>query len=100
MFSTNKTVAFDTLGCKLNFSETSTIARNLLDNGYERVEFSEPSGVYVINTCSVTANADKVCRRSVKKAVKSSPAGGGVGVGCYAELTHYAIAELEDVVLV
>ena len=59
MFLEQKTVAFHTLGCKLNFSETSTIARNLLDNGYQRVEFNQPSDVYVINTCSVTANADK-----------------------------------------
>ncbi|NLN32562.1 MAG: tRNA (N(6)-L-threonylcarbamoyladenosine(37)-C(2))-methylthiotransferase MtaB [Flavobacteriaceae bacterium] len=100
MFSTNKTVAFHTLGCKLNFSETSTIARNLLDNGYERVEFSEPSDVYVINTCSVTANADKECRSIVKKALKSNPAGFVVVVGCYAQLKPYEIAEMEGVDLV
>lgn len=100
MFSTNKTVAFHTLGCKLNFSETSTIARNLLDNGYERVEFSESSDVYVINTCSVTANADKECRSIVKKALKSNPAGFVVVVGCYAQLKPYEIAEMEGVDLV
>jgi len=100
MFSTNKTVAFHTLGCKLNFSETSTIARNLMDNGYQRVEFSESSDVYVINTCSVTANADKECRSIVKKALKSNPAGFVVVVGCYAQLKPYEIAEMEGVDLV
>lgn len=100
MFSTNKTVAFHTLGCKLNFSETSTIARNLLDNGYERVEFSEPSDIYVINTCSVTANADKECRSIVKNAMKANPNGFVVVVGCYAQLKPQEIAEMEGVDLV
>ncbi len=100
MFSVNKTVAFHTLGCKLNFSETSTIARNLLDNGYQRVEFSEPSDVYVINTCSVTANADKECRSIVKNAMKSNPNGFVVVVGCYAQLKPQEIAEMEGVDLV
>lgn len=100
MFSTNKTVAFHTLGCKLNFSETSTIARNLLDNGYQRVEFSQPSDVYVINTCSVTANADKECRTIVKNAMKVNPNGFVVIVGCYAQLKPQEIAEMEGVDLV
>lgn len=100
MFSVNKTVAFHTLGCKLNFSETSTIARNLLDNGYERVEFSQPSDVYVINTCSVTANADKECRTIVKNAMKANPNGFVVVVGCYAQLKPQEIAEMEGVDLV
>ena len=100
MFSVNKTVAFHTLGCKLNFSETSTIARNLLDNGYQRVEFSEPSDVYVINTCSVTANADKECRSIVKNAMKANPNGFVVVVGCYAQLKPQEIAEMEGVDLV
>lgn len=100
MFSTNKTVAFHTLGCKLNFSETSTIARNLMDNGYQRVEFSQPSDVYVINTCSVTANADKECRTIVKNAMKVNPNGFVVVVGCYAQLKPQEIAEMEGVDLV
>lgn len=100
MFSTNKTVAFHTLGCKLNFSETSTIARNLLDNGYQRVEFNQPSDVYVINTCSVTANADKECRTIVKNAMKVNPNGFVVIVGCYAQLKPQEIAEMEGVDLV
>ncbi len=100
MFSSNKTVAFHTLGCKLNFAETSTIARNLLDNGYQRVGFSEPSDVYVINTCSVTANADKECRTIVKNAMKANPNGFVVVVGCYAQLKPQEIAEMEGVDLV
>ena len=100
MFSENKTVAFHTLGCKLNFSETSTIARNLLDNGYQRVEFNQSSDVYVINTCSVTANADKECRTIVKNAMKANPEGFVVVVGCYAQLKPKEIAEMEGVDLV
>lgn len=100
MFSTNKTVAFHTLGCKLNFSETSTIARNLLDNGYQRVEFNQPADVYVINTCSVTANADKECRTIVKNAMKVNPNGFVAIVGCYAQLKPQEIAEMEGVDLV
>jgi threonylcarbamoyladenosine tRNA methylthiotransferase MtaB len=100
MFSEQKTVAFHTLGCKLNFSETSTIARNLLDNGYKRVEFNQPSDVYVINTCSVTANADKECRIIVKNAMKANPNGFVVVVGCYAQLKPQEIAEMEGVDLV
>ena len=60
--STQKTVAFHTLGCKLNFAETSTIARQLIGAGYEKVDFDSPAQVYVINTCSVTDNADKECK--------------------------------------
>lgn len=100
MFSTHKTVAFHTLGCKLNFSETSTIARNLLDNGYQRVEFNQPADVYVINTCSVTANADKECRTIVKNAMKVNPNGFVAIVGCYAQLKPQEIAEMEGVDLV
>ena len=100
MFSKTKTVAFHTLGCKLNFSETSTIARNLLDNGYQRVEFNQPADVYVINTCSVTANADKECRTIVKNAMKANPNGFVVVVGCYAQLKPKEIAEMEGVDLV
>ncbi|SMC42260.1 tRNA (N(6)-L-threonylcarbamoyladenosine(37)-C(2))-methylthiotransferase MtaB [Moheibacter sediminis] len=100
MFSTNKTVAFHTLGCKLNFSETSTIARNLLDNGYKRVEFNQPADVYVINTCSVTANADKECRTIVKNAMKVNPKGFVAIVGCYAQLKPQEIAEMDGVDLV
>ena len=95
-----RTVAFYTLGCKLNFSETSTIARNLQDNGYQKVEFHQPASVYVINTCSVTANADKECRTIVKNALKVNPNGFVVVVGCYAQLKPEEIASIEGVDLV
>lgn len=99
--STNpKTVAFHTLGCKLNFAETSTIARNLTGNGYKRVEFDQPSDVYVINTCSVTANADKECKAIVKNALRANPNGFVVVIGCYAQLKPHEIAEMEGVDLV
>ncbi|MGB3453406.1 MAG: tRNA (N(6)-L-threonylcarbamoyladenosine(37)-C(2))-methylthiotransferase MtaB [Moheibacter sp.] len=99
--STNpKTVAFHTLGCKLNFAETSTIARNLTGNGYKRVEFDQPSDVYVINTCSVTANADKECKAIVKNALNANPNGFVVVIGCYAQLKPHEIAEMEGVDLV
>ena len=100
MISQNKTVAFHTLGCKLNFAETSTIARNLTSNGYQRVEFDQVSDVYVINTCSVTANADKECRTIVKNALKANPNGFVVVIGCYAQLKPEEIAEMEGVDLV
>ena len=100
MNNQTKTVAFHTLGCKLNFSETSTIARNLKDNGYKKVEFTDPANVYVINTCSVTANADKECKTIVKNAMKANPEGFVVVVGCYAQLKPQEIAEMEGVDLV
>ncbi len=100
MNNQTKTVAFHTLGCKLNFSETSTIARNLKDNGYQKVEFTNSANVYIINTCSVTANADKECRTIVKNAMKANPDGFVVVVGCYAQLKPQEIAEMEGVDLV
>ncbi len=100
MNNQTKTVAFHTLGCKLNFSETSTIARNLKDNGYQKVEFTDAANVYVINTCSVTANADKECKTIVKNAMKANPEGFVVVVGCYAQLKPQEIAEMEGVDLV
>ncbi len=100
MNNQTKTVAFHTLGCKLNFSETLTIARNLKDNGYQKVEFTDSANVYVINTCSVTANADKECRTIVKNAMKANPEGFVVVVGCYAQLKPQEIAEMEGVDLV
>lgn len=100
MINQTKTVAFHTLGCKLNFSETSTIARNLKDHGYQKVEFTDPANVYVINTCSVTANADRECRTIVKNALKANPDGFVVVVGCYAQLKPEEIAQMEGVDLV
>ncbi len=95
-----KRVAFHTLGCKLNFSETSTIARNFEDEGYGQVAFEDTADIYVINTCSVTHNADKECRLWVKKALRSNPGAFIIVVGCYAQLKPGEIAEIEGVDLV
>jgi threonylcarbamoyladenosine tRNA methylthiotransferase MtaB len=95
-----KKVAFHTLGCKLNFSETSTIARLFEEQGYQKVDFKEPSDVYVINTCSVTANADKECKLIVKSALTVSPDAYIVVVGCYAQLKPEEIANIDGVDLV
>ncbi|WP_417592870.1 tRNA (N(6)-L-threonylcarbamoyladenosine(37)-C(2))-methylthiotransferase MtaB [Owenweeksia hongkongensis] len=95
-----KKVAFHTLGCKLNFSETSTIARDFKTNGFEEVNFSEPADVYVINTCSVTHNADKECKHWVKQALKANPDAFTVIVGCYAQLKPEEIADIQGVDLV
>lgn len=93
-------VAFYTLGCKLNFSETSTIARSFETDGYTRVDFDEHADVYVINTCSVTDNADKQFKQIVKKALKSNPKGFVAAVGCYAQLKPTELADVEGVDLV
>lgn len=95
-----KKVAFHTLGCKLNFSETSTIARLFEEQGYQKVDFKQPSDVYVINTCSVTANADKECKQIVKSALNISPEAYVVVVGCYAQLKPEEISNIEGVDLV
>jgi len=95
-----KKVAFHTLGCKLNFSETSTIARLFEENGYQKVDFNQASDVYVINTCSVTANADKECKQIVKSALNISPDAYIVVVGCYAQLKPEEISNIEGVDLV
>ncbi|TCC98243.1 tRNA (N(6)-L-threonylcarbamoyladenosine(37)-C(2))-methylthiotransferase MtaB [Pedobacter psychroterrae] len=95
-----KTVAFYTLGCKLNFSETSTIGRLFTDAGYGVVEFTAGADVYVINTCSVTEHADKKCRKVVKEALKYSPNAYVTIVGCYAQLKPAEIAEIEGVDMV
>ena len=79
-------VAFHTLGCKLNFSETSTIARKFKDNGFDVVNFNSPADIYVINTCSVTDQADKKCRQIIKKIQHQSPEAYIAVVGCYAQL--------------
>ncbi len=92
-----KTVAFYTLGCKLNFSETSTIGRMFEETGYKKVEFHEKADVYVINTCSVTENADKKCRKIVKEALKYSPGAFITIVGCYAQLKPEEIASIPGV---
>lgn len=96
----NKKVAFYTLGCKLNFSETSTIARRFVNEGFDRVEFSEKADIYVINTCSVTENADKRFKTIVKQAQKSNPDAFVAAVGCYAQLKPQELADVNGVDLV
>jgi threonylcarbamoyladenosine tRNA methylthiotransferase MtaB len=96
----NKTVAFHTLGCKLNYSETSSLSRQLENEGFEKREFDEPADVYVINTCSVTDNADKECRYLVRKIQRQSPASMVVITGCYAQLKPAEIAAIPGVDLV
>lgn len=98
--TTSKTAAYHTLGCKLNFAETSTIARQLTGAGYEKVSFDEPANVYIINTCSVTENADRECKLHVKRAMKANPDGLVVIVGCYAQLKPEEISKIEGVDLV
>ena len=95
-----KKVAFYTLGCKLNFSETATIARNIQDEGFDRVEFSDFSDIYVINTCSVTENADKRFKTIVKQAQRANASAYIVAVGCYAQLQPEELAAVNGVDLV
>jgi threonylcarbamoyladenosine tRNA methylthiotransferase MtaB len=95
-----KKVAFYTLGCKLNFSETSTISRLFEDAGFAKVNFDEHPDVYVINTCSVTENADKKCKQLVKRAKKINPDSFVVIVGCYAQLKPTEIAQITGVNMV
>ena len=95
-----KKVAFYTLGCKLNFSETSTIARNFGNEGFDRVDFKERADIYVINTCSVTENADKRFKSVVKQAQKTNPDAFVAAIGCYAQLKPQELADVNGVDLV
>jgi len=95
-----RTVAFHTLGCKLNFSETSAISRQFYEAGFSKSSFSMPSDVYVVNTCSVTENANKKCRRIIKQALKHNPDAYVIVVGCYAQLKPQEIADIPGVDLV
>lgn len=97
---TGKTVAFHTLGCKLNFSETSGLSRLLMDEGFGKKEFDEVADIYVINTCSVTENADRECRYLVRKVRRQAPESMVVVTGCYAQLKPREIAEIPGVDLV
>lgn len=92
-----KKVAFYTLGCKLNYSETSTISRMFEAKGYEKVDFQENPDIFIINTCSVTENADKKCKKIVKEAKKISPNSYVTIIGCYAQLKPQEISEIEGV---
>ena len=100
MKNENKTIAFYTLGCKLNFSETSTLARSFVNSGFKVVPASHAADVYLINTCSVTESADKKCRQAIRKFIKQSPTAIIAVTGCYAQLKPDAIAAIEGVDLV
>jgi threonylcarbamoyladenosine tRNA methylthiotransferase MtaB len=95
-----KSIAFHTLGCKLNYSETSTISRMMEAAGYTKKSFEEEADVYVINTCSVTENADKECKQLVRRIQRKAPEAMVVITGCYAQLKPTEIAEIPGVDLV
>jgi threonylcarbamoyladenosine tRNA methylthiotransferase MtaB len=95
-----KRVAFHTLGCKLNFSETATISRDFMRHGFKKVEFRNEADIYVLNTCSVTENADKEARKLIRQAKRRNPNASVVVIGCYAQLKSNEIAEIEGVDLV
>ncbi|MBC7828690.1 MAG: tRNA (N(6)-L-threonylcarbamoyladenosine(37)-C(2))-methylthiotransferase MtaB [Chitinophagaceae bacterium] len=98
--SERRTVAFHTLGCKLNFSETSSLSRMLEKEGFEKKEFTDLADIYIINTCSVTDNADKECRHLVRRIQRKSPESLVVITGCYAQLKPTEIADIPGVDLV
>src|SRR3954469_25520443 len=98
--SNTKTVAFHTLGCKLNYSETSAISRLMENEGFEKKAFEDQADVYVINTCSVTENADKECRMLVRRIQRTAPESVVVITGCYAQLKPKEIIEIPGVDLV
>ena len=95
-----QSVAFYTLGCKLNFAETSTIGRQLTEHGFEKREFTQAADMYVINTCSVTDHADRKCRKVVAEALRYNPDAYIVVVGCYAQLKPEEIAGIPGVDMV
>src|SRR3972149_911995 len=98
--NSQKTVAFHTLGCKLNFAETSTIARQFENNGFSKTNFENGADVFVINTCSVTEDANRECRRIVRGALRNSPEAFVIVTGCYAQLKPEEIASITGVDLV
>ncbi len=100
MSSPYKTVAFQTLGCKLNFAETSTLARDFSSHGYAQVGIDHPADLYVINTCSVTENANKKARKAVRRALRKSPQAKVAVIGCYAQLNPQEIADIPGVSIV
>ena len=95
-----QSVAFYTLGCKLNFAETSTIGRQLQEHGFQKADFQDGADLYVINTCSVTDHADRKCKKVVKEALKLNPKAYIVVVGCYAQLKPQEIASIPGVDMV
>jgi len=93
-----KRVAFHTLGCKLNFSETSTISRDFLNHGFEKVNYRDKADIYVLNTCSVTENADKEARKFIRQAKQRNPNSSVAVIGCYAQLKPNDIAAIDGVI--
>ena len=100
MSNNKKKVAFHTLGCKLNYAETSTISRSFPDEKFEKVPANSKADIYVINTCSVTDAADKKCRQAIKKFINLSPGAFIAVVGCYAQLRPQDISSIPGVDLV
>ena len=100
LMAESRTVAFHTLGCKLNFSESSSLSRMLENEGFEKKEFDDLADVYVINTCSVTENADKECRQLVRRIQRKAPESLVVITGCYAQLKPKEISKIPGVNLV
>ena len=100
MSTPTKRIAFHTLGCKLNYSETSTISRDLIHNGFEKVDYQDAADIYVINTCSVTDNADKEARKLIRQAKRSNPSANIAVIGCYAQLNPDEIADIDGVDIV
>src|ERR1700760_3889489 len=98
--SSAKTVAFHTLGCKLNFSETSSLSRQMEAEGFIKKDFEDLADVYVINTCSVTENADKECRHLVRRIQRKAPQSLIVITGCYAQLKPKEISQIPGVNLI
>ena len=97
MSTPTKRIAFHTLGCKLNFSESSTIKRDFIKKGYETVHYKDTADYYVINTCSVTENADKEARKLIRQAKRTNPLSTVAVIGCYAQLKPNEIAEIDGV---
>ena len=100
MSTPTKRIAFHTLGCKLNYSETSTISRDLIHNGFEKVDYQDTADIYVINTCSVTDNADKEARKLIRQAKRLNPSANIAVIGCYAQLNPAEIADIDGVDIV
>ena len=100
MSTPTKRVAFHTLGCKLNFSETSTISRDFIYHGFEMVDYRDEADIYVLNTCSVTENADKEARKLIRQAKRRNPDSSVAVIGCYAQLKPNDIAAITGVDLV
>ena len=101
MSTPTKRIAFHTMGCKLNFSETATISRDFLHHGFEKVDYKDTADIYILNTCTVTENADREARKLIRQAKRRNPDSSVAVIGCYAQLNPNNIAAIDgvDVVL-